>query len=103
MSNKKGRIKRTSKNDLLDEQLKAQTSLYTEWSQSLAEIKMSAHKNCQLKEGKLKMYKKLLESKKEKLELCEEELKCKKEHRTWKIEIEKRRIELEEKNGNQND
>lgn len=80
---------KTEKNELLSEQLKVQTQLYSNVKRSLSEIERYSRKTYKLKEEKLKLYK--------------EELKRKEDNRKFlmkikldEIDIKRRKIELEE-------
>lgn len=82
--------KSTTKTDLLEEQLRIQSALYTDVKKSLEEIERYQRKSFKLKEEKLKMFK---ENFKKKNEYRKELLKL----RSEEIEIKRRRLVLQEK------
>lgn len=103
-TNKKGSNKKVNdKIDLVEQQLQVQTDLYNEVKESLKQIERYSRKQHKIKEEKLKLYKSEQKRKEEKYKLYKSELKKKDEHRKLllnlrkdEIEIQTRRIELEE-------
>ncbi|XP_073830328.1 uncharacterized protein [Musca autumnalis] len=91
------------KNELLEEQLKIQTALYTDVKRSLSEIERYQRKTYKLNEEILKLKSREFKLKEEELMLLKEDLKSKEafrkellHRRKEEIEIERKRLELEE-------